>query len=250
MSAISSRLTRAGRQLGSRIANTTSAPQICHRRSTSWIAWEQPNPALYGPPIQALPSNETQQNASTAQNTRNVGGSVTAPATTAVAGGSQEVSTSGKTVPSSIQAGSSRIPFNQTRSIKTKSDQLPTTLIRVPGVTSTWPGEKPTHPDQQRVRKQVVVHEHGGPSREENPEPELEDILTRIDAENAPQINFEEMLGPYGMRRSDGGSYPDYAFEEVTRQYIDILRNLEEVKKTMAEYSRKAERMVNVEGQK
>lgn len=148
-------------------------------RSTSWIAWEQPDPALYARPL----SNEKQHAARNNQEKRDVGESVTAPSTTAVGGGSQEVATSGKTLPPTVQGGT--LPFDQKRSLHThaesvekKSDSennddgdvkagvdvnehehehedpyLPKTLLRIPGVSSTWPGEDSSTPDQKRVRK-------------------------------------------------------------------------------------------------
>ncbi|KAI1107186.1 hypothetical protein F4804DRAFT_352729 [Jackrogersella minutella] len=158
MSPIISTVTRAGRQRGSQLIVAAS------RRSTSWIAWEQPNPALYARPQQTTPSNETQKAASNDPGTRNVGETTVAPSTASVGAGSQEVSTSGKTVPSSIQAGSSRVPFSQTRSVHSKTtssdlSHLPTTILRIDGMTASWPGESPEHPDQQRVRKQRIVHD-------------------------------------------------------------------------------------------
>ncbi|KAI2615506.1 hypothetical protein GGR54DRAFT_642268 [Hypoxylon sp. NC1633] len=153
-------------KVASSLTQVSTHPQTVQRRSTSWIAWEQPNPALYARP----PSSEKQQAANSAQDTRPVGENVTAPASTAVVGGSQEVSTSGKTVPPTIQAGSSRTPFTQSRSLQTSTAQpeqhnshprLPTTLLRIPGITTTWPDTPSTHPDQKRVRKQQINDGHG-----------------------------------------------------------------------------------------
>ncbi|KAI1375854.1 hypothetical protein F4677DRAFT_460150 [Hypoxylon crocopeplum] len=149
MSAIVPTITRASRQGSLRL--TAAAASTLQRRSTSWIAWEQPDPAVYARP----PSSETQQAAVASQTTRSVGETVTAPATAAVAGGSQEVSTSGKTAAPSIPAN--RTPFGQTRSLQTQVEvveALPTTLLRIPGEIATWPGEPTAYPDQERVRKQ------------------------------------------------------------------------------------------------
>ncbi|OTB07235.1 hypothetical protein M426DRAFT_8963 [Hypoxylon sp. CI-4A] len=173
MNTVASTIIRASCRSGSRVtAATASALQTTQRRSTSWIAWEQPNPALYAPPPRAPPANETQEAASKTQDTRSVGATVTAPATAVVmVGGSQEVSTSGKTIPSSIQAGTSRLPSSQTRSTHSQTPTadndpacLPTTLLRIPGCTASWPGATPEHPDQKRVRVRTV-HEHSGPER-------------------------------------------------------------------------------------
>ncbi|KAI1661875.1 hypothetical protein F4813DRAFT_385546 [Daldinia decipiens] len=143
------------RQRGWRLLTTILAPRAYQHRSTSWVAWEQPNPALYTPP-HAAPSSASRQATSNSQGTRNVREAGTIPETATIVTRSQEISTSGKIPPPSIQANASRIPYSHTRSIQTRSDNtplLPTTLLRIPGVAATWPGEAPKHPDQPRVRK-------------------------------------------------------------------------------------------------
>lgn len=149
------------------------------QRSTSWIAWEQPDPALYARPL----SNGQQQTANTNQANRNVGESVTAPSTAAVGCGSQEVSTSGKTVPPTIQAGSSNISFTQKRMLQTASPShnvevqvqeakedsyLPKTLLCIPGVSSTWPHETEPTPTQKRVRKLSLTDDEPLTLKEKN----------------------------------------------------------------------------------
>ncbi|KAI1213529.1 uncharacterized protein F4807DRAFT_456875 [Annulohypoxylon truncatum] len=186
MSSISSNLVRAGLPRGIRIT-TVSTPY--QHRSISWMPWEQPNPKLYidqSDPVYNLPPPEDPAKKTDAgaeakkshadttgtQDVRKAGEAAVAPGTAAVgAGGKQEVSTSGKTVPTSIQAGSLRIPSTQTRSMHTASGgtpssapallYLPTTLLRIPGMPSTWPGESPQSPDQPRIRKRrmEVIHE-------------------------------------------------------------------------------------------
>ncbi|KAI2639939.1 hypothetical protein GGS26DRAFT_587390 [Hypomontagnella submonticulosa] len=231
MSASASKLARAGRRHGSRISATTLAPQPCQRRYTSWIAWEQPNPALYAPPTRGAPTNETQQAASKSQGTRNVGKAVTAPATTVVAGGIQEVSTSGKTVPPSIQAGISRAPYSQTRSIRTQANSnkneiyLPTTLLRIPGMTVTWPEETPAYSDQARVRKLRTVHQHGGPSREQTPLPDLRETLQRVEAHRASRPAHIA----FGSPALKEGSYATVNFGVVLKKYMDGVRERAEL---------------------
>ncbi|KAL7626786.1 hypothetical protein AAE478_003560 [Parahypoxylon ruwenzoriense] len=153
MSARASLLSAAGRISGSRSALFTSTPQ---RRSTSWIAFEQPNPALYAKQPPSSSGNNQQQAAAETQGTRNIGETVSAPGTAAT-----------KLAPPSIQAESSHVLFSQTRGLQTESQApppqsdaslLPTTLLRIPGVTATWPAEASVHPDQKRVRKQRVIN--------------------------------------------------------------------------------------------
>ncbi|KAI1768751.1 hypothetical protein GGR53DRAFT_462136 [Hypoxylon sp. FL1150] len=161
MTTIVPTLARAGRQGTSRFAIAAKTAQATttittQRRSTSWIAWEQPNPALYMPRPTAPKTpndttNETQEPAVAAtskpHDTRSVDKTTT---TTAVgASGSQEVSVSGKSAPSSMHAGSNHSPSSasQTRSAHTTASSgrglypwvLPTTLLRIPEITSTWP---------------------------------------------------------------------------------------------------------------
>ncbi|KAI5926444.1 hypothetical protein F4810DRAFT_539184 [Camillea tinctor] len=87
-------------------------------RSTSWIAFEQPNPSLYtsprlSPPKEPKEPNQTQtqtqgEQATTitpqdsARGTRHVGEATVAPSTVALPASHQEVSTSGKTLPPTI----------------------------------------------------------------------------------------------------------------------------------------------------
>ncbi|KAI0377862.1 hypothetical protein F5Y04DRAFT_284532 [Hypomontagnella monticulosa] len=208
---------RHARRYGFRISAAYQAIKPSHPRSTSWIAWEQPNPALYAPPPHGPPTSETQGAASKSQDTRDVGESVTAPATTVVAGGIQEVSTSGKTVPSSIQAGSSRAPYSQTRSMQTYpriTFALPTTLICIPGVTATWPGEAPTRPQQPRIRtrKLRTVHKNGGPDRECALQPELLETLKRCEAQHL------------AFALKEGGVCPGIIFGVAVKKYMDGVR--------------------------
>ncbi|OTA66821.1 hypothetical protein K449DRAFT_431154 [Hypoxylon sp. EC38] len=217
MSGIASTLARSGRQRGSRLAASASTPSACHRRSTSWIAWEQPNPSLYGPPPQAPISNATQQAASKTQFTRNVGEAVTAPATAAVSGSSQEVSTSCSTVPLSIQAGASRVPLSQTRCSHSKAKAekdpyLPTTLIRIPGETVTWPVEVSEHPDQPRVRKIRTVHENEGPIRKEE----------------VPHLTSNLTFGLEALDQNRSLSHPIISFEDAIKKYMDGVQTREE----------------------
>ncbi|KAI0835606.1 hypothetical protein F5Y06DRAFT_305841 [Hypoxylon sp. FL0890] len=234
MSGIISTLARASCQHGSRLAVAASA---CQRRSTSWIAWEQPNPSLYAPPPQAPVSNETQEASSKTQNTRSVGKAVTAPATTAVAGGSQEVSTSGKTVPSSIQAGTSRIHFSQTRSAHSKSKSedhasLPTTLLRIPGESSTWPVETPEFPDQPRIRKTRTVHENEGPVRkEETPAPASES--EEAEPKDTKDRSILRVLSniAFGLKALEQNPYsphPVISFDKAIKKYMEGVQTRHE----------------------
>ncbi|OTA91860.1 hypothetical protein M434DRAFT_12856 [Hypoxylon sp. CO27-5] len=239
MSGIASTLSRGGRQRGSRLAAAASTPSTCHRRSTSWIAWEQPNPSLYGPPPQAPISNGIQQTTSKTQFTRNVGEAVTAPATAAVSGGSQEVSTSGKTIPLSIQAGASRVPFSQTRCSHSKSKAekdpyLPTTLIRIPGETVTWPVEASEHPDQPRIRKIRTVHENEGPIRNEEASAsysthELNDAKFKgTTRRHTPQVASNLAFGLEALERDHTLSQPIISFEDAIKKYMDGVQTREE----------------------
>ncbi|KAI0145777.1 hypothetical protein F4776DRAFT_660655 [Hypoxylon sp. NC0597] len=239
MSGIASTLARGGRQRGSRLAVSASTPSPCHRRSTSWIAWEQPNPSLYAPPPQASISNETQKAASKAQFTRNVGEAVTAPATAAVSGGSQEVSTSGKTVPLSIQAGASRVPFSQTRGShsKTKPEKdpyLPTTLIRIPGETVTWPVEVSEHPDQPRVRKLRTVHKNEGPIRKDEASfyssaPKSKDAKPQDTTErHMPHVTSNVAIGLDALEQNHSLARSIISFEDAIKKYMAGVQTREE----------------------
>ncbi|KAI0603129.1 hypothetical protein F4775DRAFT_587655 [Biscogniauxia sp. FL1348] len=158
------RLGRAGRTL--QVPVTLA---ISHSRNTSWIAWEQPNPALYAPRAPSQKGHEegekqtgTLSSQDSAWGSRQAGKTVVAPATAALPAGNQEVSTSGKIVPPTIQT--SRTPFGsssqQTRSLNTLRDensngahQLPTTHLCIAGHAATWPCDQPEVPYQKRVRK-------------------------------------------------------------------------------------------------
>ncbi|KAI0846082.1 hypothetical protein F5Y00DRAFT_264975 [Daldinia vernicosa] len=147
--------TQTLRQRAWRRVATIIDPQAYQHRSTSWIAWEQPNPALYTP-LHAAPSSESRQVASNSQGARNVGDTGVASATAAIVTSSQEISTSGKIAPSSIQASASHFPYSQTRSVQTQSENtwlLPTTLLRIPGVTATWPTKAPDREESSEVRR-------------------------------------------------------------------------------------------------
>lgn len=226
------------------------------RRSTSWIAWEQPNPALYAPPTRAPPSSEAQEAAAKAQGTRSVGKTVTAPATAPVAvGGHQEVSVSGKTMPPSIPAGSSRVLSGQTRSVQTlaaKHDgddvdrwMLPTTLLRIPDVTSTWPGETPAYPDQKRVRKHhhVVVHENEGPSSRKLDHHDAATAAAQRSDTTSSHYDPAEMkstallstvssvlLGLQALKENPESSYPNVSFRQAVLTYMDGVQSREEAR--------------------
>ncbi|KAI1484406.1 hypothetical protein F5X96DRAFT_675688 [Biscogniauxia mediterranea] len=166
-----STLTRAFACLGrpGRILHIPSVTlATSHSRNTSWIAWEQPNPALYAPRApsqQGHQGGEKQQTGTissqdSAWGTRQAGKSVVAPATAALPVGNQEVSTSGKTVPPTTQT--SRTPFGQqTRALNTLRDaknsndvhRLPTTHLCIPDHAATWPCDQPEVPYQERVRQ-------------------------------------------------------------------------------------------------
>ncbi|XXH04818.1 hypothetical protein Hte_011240 [Hypoxylon texense] len=228
------------------------------RRATSWIAWEQPNPALYAPPTRAPPSSEAQEAAAgKAQGTRSVGKTVTAPATAPVAGGShQEVSVSGKTMPPSIPARSSRALSGQTRSVQTLAAAkpngdvdvdvvdrwtLPTTLLRIPDVTSTWPGETPAYPDQKRVRKLhhvVVVHENAGPSSRTpaaHPAQPGDTTSSRHDPSETKSTALlstvsSVLLGLQALKENPESSYPSVSFRQAVLTYMDGVQSREEAR--------------------
>ncbi|KAI1801903.1 hypothetical protein F4811DRAFT_433827 [Daldinia bambusicola] len=156
--------------------NTPKTPPPSQRKYTSWVPWEQPNPSLYSAPHVPL-STKSGQGASSSGDAaaqdpypRNVvvGKNAAGPRTTAivaVAGaGSQEISTSrtiaaASSSSSPIPAGASPVPqIYQKRAIQTHAENpepplLPTTLLRIPGETATWPCDKPEPPHQPRVRK-------------------------------------------------------------------------------------------------
>ncbi|KAI1397338.1 hypothetical protein F4819DRAFT_503475 [Hypoxylon fuscum] len=245
MSSISPTLKRAGRKTTSQASAAISAAQTSQRRSTSWIAWEQPDPALYSPPARGPQESDAQQGGQKTQGTRSVGKAVTAPSTAAVAGGSQEVSTSGKTVPPSIRAGgSSRLPSSQTRSFsatpsrrpeRDTSHKLPTTLLRIPDAPATWPREAGAHPDQTRVRKQRVVHENEGPSssasssRDEQPPRKTSAIQRALDRykgddKDASFLQLAVSDVTYGLgqlSRHPEASQPRADFEQAISRYMD-----------------------------
>ncbi|KAI1476845.1 hypothetical protein K445DRAFT_17400 [Daldinia sp. EC12] len=131
-------------------------PRMYQHRSTSWVAWEQPNPALYKPPRASI-STESRPGASHAQDAHDIGETVNTRATVTVGAGSQEISSTGKMAPPSIQvAGAGPTPRYEIRAVQTQTESLPlfpTTLLCIPGVTATWPCDAPEHPHQQRVRR-------------------------------------------------------------------------------------------------
>ncbi|KAI1144212.1 hypothetical protein F5Y05DRAFT_418287 [Hypoxylon sp. FL0543] len=242
MSGIASTLARASCQRGSRltVAIATSPPQTCQRRSTSWIAWEQPNPSLYAPPPQPSQGDKTQQAAGKTQNTRSVGETVSAPATTAVARGSQEVSTSGKTVPLSIKAGTSGLPYSQSRSSHSQNkpdnnEGLPTTIIRIPGESATWPVETPEHPDQPRVRKTGPgpVHENEGPVRkEETPTPAPEPKKTgpkNTTERHILQIVSNLAFGLEALKQNPSLAHCTISFDKAIKKYMEGCQTRHEV---------------------
>ncbi|KAI0883343.1 uncharacterized protein GGS22DRAFT_195138 [Annulohypoxylon maeteangense] len=266
MSAITSVLVRRTglNRGGIRVTAIASASQ---RRSTSWIPWEQPNPTLYmQQPNQAHPKDpltdtesppeETLTDTLPTNNVRKVGEATVAPATATVGPGTQEVSTSGKTVPSSIQAGSIRVPSTQTRTMHTASGStsstptsapallhLPTTLLRIPGVPATWPGETPPHPDQPRIRKQriTVIHEFGSyraptlpsrpvisslplstPTKQPTGEDQNEEV-EKGDDKALPTLQIHHTIPPI-----DFDPHPSLTFEKAVARYMDGVKEREE----------------------
>ncbi|KAI8962772.1 hypothetical protein F5Y11DRAFT_365579 [Daldinia sp. FL1419] len=129
---------QALRQCGYRPVALLASRRWQHRY-LSWVAWGQPGPAVYTRP-HADPSSENQPVAINAHTRYSVRESTTPLAAV------------------TVQAGISHVSFSQTRSIQTKAEDkplLPTTLLRIPGVTATWPDITSEHPDQPRVRKRV-----------------------------------------------------------------------------------------------
>ncbi|KAI1410108.1 hypothetical protein F5Y13DRAFT_192589 [Hypoxylon sp. FL1857] len=232
MSAIASALARGGRRRGLSLSVVPSALQACQRRSTSWIAWEQPDPSLYAPPPGAALSNEAQQAASVMQGARNIGETSTAPANSAIAGGSLEVFTSGKTVSSSIQAGTSLLPLSQTRRNHSKSKvenspYLPTTLIRIPGEAATWPVEIPECPDQPRIRRIHTAHENEGPIRKEETStliPKAKDTTERHILQTFANLT----IGLEALEQNPILSHPIVSFEKAVKNYMNGVQTREE----------------------
>ncbi|KAK6950513.1 hypothetical protein Daesc_008841 [Daldinia eschscholtzii] len=149
-------ITAAFRHSGSRFITTSGVPRMYQHRSTSWVAWEQPNPALYKPPRASI-STESRPGASHAQDAHDIGETINSRATVTAGAGSQEISSTGKMAsPSTQVAGAGPTPPYQIRAVQTETESpllLPTTLLCIPGMTATWPCDAPEHPHQQRVRK-------------------------------------------------------------------------------------------------
>ncbi|XDG01325.1 hypothetical protein ABKA04_000940 [Annulohypoxylon sp. FPYF3050] len=265
MSAITSTVVRAGLRRGIQANAFSSA---CQKRSVSWMPWEpdwakpkltldQDDPVFNLPPPEDTTSKAEDKKLlteeSNTQAVRKVGEAVVAPATTTVGAGTQEVSTSGKTVPPSIQAGSVRIPSTQSRSMHTASGSaapssapallhLPTTLLRIPDMPSTWPGETPPHPDQPRVRKRRMELIHAYTS---TPQPFLPDstgipympsphvlhaLFPSIDTDPNPSLTFEKAVAKYmdGIKAREEAlvAVEESADPEISRQ---VLAEVEEV---------------------
>ncbi|KAH9900432.1 hypothetical protein F4778DRAFT_781968 [Xylariomycetidae sp. FL2044] len=138
------------------------------RRPVSWFAFEQPNPAIYARLNPSLPKGTSDQNLdSTApQETRPVGETTTAPATSTVSpGSSQEIATSGKTVAPSIPStagpgiGSKQSPFGQTRSfhIHRLMTHLPTARLRSPAQMAAVEHQQQEEEDAEEDAKQAAV---------------------------------------------------------------------------------------------
>ncbi|KAI0180343.1 hypothetical protein GGR52DRAFT_569089 [Hypoxylon sp. FL1284] len=159
------------------------APFLPPHRYTSWIAFEQPNPALYTKPPGAPTGDKTpdsnNKNSATSNTltTRRVGKATTAPATAVIPGGKQEISVSGKTAPPTITAGATTRRVSRYSTLSGPRDaqsgvwqnpwetqhwQLLSILLGMR--ESKWPDEAPTQPDPPRGDKiQGVVHANEGP---------------------------------------------------------------------------------------
>ncbi|KAI1085605.1 hypothetical protein F5B20DRAFT_575113 [Whalleya microplaca] len=185
MSATVRSLMRSSHVCGSRRAIVTPT----RRRSISWMAFEQPNPALYMPPPRAPQSQDTKQTTTT-QPTRKAGESIippattiTPPKTTIVAGGSQEVSTSSKTAKPSLQAARPHLPLTQVRNYGPECDfqrlMLPCTLLRIPDHPATWPCE----PDEE-IEEEIEEIEPKFPKRDK---PKKEE--TKVDEKKKKEEN-------------------------------------------------------------
>lgn len=156
---------------------------------------------------------------------------------------------SGKTVPPTIPAGSSRVLSSQTRSVQTQAGKLgdeggggakrwvlPTTLLRIPKMTSTWPGETPEYPDQKRVRKHhVVVHENEGPSSREpdhTTEETCDTTSSRYDPDGKPTALLSTvssvLLGLQALKENPESSYSNVSFRQAILTYMDGVQSREE----------------------
>ncbi|KAI1337835.1 hypothetical protein F5Y15DRAFT_145784 [Xylariaceae sp. FL0016] len=134
------------------------------QRSTSWIAFEQPDPSLYAAPAPTPPAAKAPKTTSNTQGNRQIGDSATAPATPSIlASNTQHISVSGEVARSNIApSGSTRMrttcaqlspsgsishSYTQKRFIKSAGSQnqetaapylLPTTRIEIPGEPATF----------------------------------------------------------------------------------------------------------------
>ncbi|KAI0024723.1 hypothetical protein F4780DRAFT_551678 [Xylariomycetidae sp. FL0641] len=176
-------LVRAGRS--SCVGASKHITQVT-TRSTSWIGFEMPNPALYIPSPPTTHEKELEE-LNRLHLTHGVAEKeekaekVVAPATAALPLGSQEISISGKTARPSVPAGNTRTPLTQKRSFTQlyhsaetdteailkkllepepefqaspmpKDDYLPITHLCLPGLPATWPVDVPEIPRQKTVR--------------------------------------------------------------------------------------------------
>ncbi|KAI1094483.1 hypothetical protein F5B19DRAFT_499450 [Rostrohypoxylon terebratum] len=263
MSAITPTIVRAGLRRSIQVNAIASA---CQKRSTSWIPWEpnwlnQPNMKLTLdlPSEEATSKPEDKKPLAEKPSTpavRKVGEAVIAPATAAIGAGTQEISISGKTVPPSIQAGSTRIPSTQTRNTHTTSNSgsdgdsdntpsntaalvhlLPTTLLRIPDMPSTWPGKTQRHPDQPRVRKQRMALIHSFTSTPQPSPLPTPDVLSHValfpslDTDPHPSLTFEKAVARYmdGVKaRAEALVYVErFADPDIGRQVLDEVERVQ-----------------------
>ncbi|KAI1463304.1 uncharacterized protein F4812DRAFT_463839 [Daldinia caldariorum] len=159
-------------------------PRPSQQRHTSWIAWEQPDPALYSPPHVPLstasrkgvsdpaaqyPCNIVEQNTTTTTTTETV-------AVVVAGADSREISPSDTIASSPIPEYTSPSPvpvpqtYHQKRSMQMHTESParplpPTTLLRILGETATWPSDKPELPHQPRVRKSFACARESSESR-------------------------------------------------------------------------------------
>ncbi|KAI1457783.1 hypothetical protein F4805DRAFT_427349 [Annulohypoxylon moriforme] len=247
--------------------------QASQRRSVSWIPWEQPNPQLYmnqnDPVHQIQPPEDspTDTNSSdkqtptdtpSTQDVPKVDETTDTPTTTTVGTGNQEVSKSGKTAPPSFYIRNFKFPDIQKRSMHTDrggssgngsaptSAPLalhppPTTLLRIPDMPSTWPGEESPYPDQPRVRKQRinVLHELSSLARFTNTTPTSTNPTTNSPTnskeEEQPTIFPDTLCPPIQQVLND--IYPvnldpntSLTFEEAVARYMEGVKEREAIR--------------------
>lgn len=226
------------------------------------------------PTTPTTPSNNETQKPKTAaaasktHDKRSVGKTTTAPATAAVGPvGSQEVSVSGKTVPSSIRAGSSHIPSsssssssgtqNQARSAHTATGPvrvrdsgkyswlLPTTLLRIPDIVSTWPTsseeteswseyQKKKEQEQKELRTDTVYKNQGPVSRQlaaaGDGVQSCDTSSSYLDEETLALISTTSTLMAtlQALEKNPEATYPMTAFCQAILKYLDGAKSCEE----------------------